>query len=124
MEHGLLHEVRAPRGEVRDDLATERVADERRAPEAHRPHSGGEGVREPGHVQDAGRLLTLAEAGQVGRVDPEGRGEEFQGWEHVPAGDDQPVHEDYRWASFGRRAFRHAGMHPQAIDQGPTALRF
>jgi hypothetical protein len=57
------------RRQAGNDLAPEGVADERRALQPDFPHPGGEGVGEPGHVQDAMGLLALAETGQ-GCIDP------------------------------------------------------
>src|SRR5215204_4221391 len=44
--------------------------------------------------------------------------------EHVPARDDQSVHQDYWRTYLSSRTLRHTDMHPHSIDRGPTALRF
>jgi hypothetical protein len=83
------------------DLAPEGDADERRALQPDFPYPGGEGVAEPGHVQDATGLLALAEDGQVGCIDPIVGDQPLVGGDHVAARGDQPVHQYYRGTSLG-----------------------
>jgi len=52
------------------------------------------------HVEHAGWLGALAEAREVWRIDPIVGSQPLGNRKHVPAGDDQPVHQDHRGAAL------------------------
>jgi hypothetical protein len=74
------------------------------------------------NTRDARGLLALAEAGQVGCIDPMVGSQPLEGGDHVAAGDDQPVHQYHRGAPLGWAIPRGAGVHPQPADRGPDTL--
>ena len=56
------------------------------------------------NTRDARGLLALAEAGQVGCIDPMVGSQPLEGGDHVAAGDDQPVHQYHRGHPSGGRS--------------------
>jgi hypothetical protein len=104
------------------DLVPEGVADERRAFQPDIPHPGDERVGEPGHVQDATGLLTLAEAGQLGCIDPMVGSQLLEGDEHVAAGDDQPRAPGPPGDVLRAGDPRGACVHPRTADRGADNL--
>lgn len=68
-----LNALRAPDGELDQDLATERVSYKCGAAEPHCIHEAGKRIRQFGRCQDTRRHVARAKTGQVGRIDPEVR---------------------------------------------------
>jgi hypothetical protein len=93
LQHGPPDPFGMAHRQLGSDLAPDVVADERRALQPDFSHPGGEGVAVPGHGQDATGLLTLAEAGQVRRIDPMIGSQPLEGGDHVAARNDDPVHQ-------------------------------
>src|SRR5215217_5117401 len=106
------------------DLAAHGVTDERRALQTDLAHPGREGVGESCHVEDAGRTLAPAEAGQVGHENSVMGSQQLGGWDNVTARDDEPVHPHHRGAPLRRRFSGGTGVHPYAASPGPYRLEF
>ena len=101
-----IYAVGVANGKVYDYLATEGVADERRAVEADSVHPGVEGVGHAGDVKHVAGVGALAEAREVGRVDGAVMEQGARRW--VPcSGLRRPGRAPgRRWARRGRRGGR------------------
>ena len=108
----MTHSARAS-GEVRDDLTSERVREERRPFEALGVEPARERVGELRNGEGVDGFLASPEPGKVGRVDAEPAREELGGGEHVAARDHEAVHEDDGPLPG---ALRHARVDSKAVD--------
>src|SRR5215207_10804482 len=68
-------------------------------------------------------LLTLPEAGQVGRVDAVVGSEQLGDGHHEATGDSYAVHQDERERAGGGGIHRDAGVHEQASHPDPPATQ-
>jgi hypothetical protein len=110
-EHESSHTFRPANSEGGDDLAAERVRNQRGTLEPERIQPISERVCQTADLERRARLLAPPVPGQVGHEDGETPGERPCQREHVAAGDTEPVHEHHRLSFAGSPR-----VEPEAAD--------
>jgi len=109
-------------GEVGHDLAAEGVRHDGRARKAYRVHPADEDISVACNRWNVRWARAAPIAGQVRGVDVVVGREARRRRDHVPTGDERPVHEDDRADGRVGREARDTGIDAQPIDRGPVIV--
>lgn len=121
LQHEASDEVRASQGEFNQDLAAERVTDQRSAFDSRIIHPGGKRVRHAAHGQRPRRTVTAPEAGQVGGEYGKVLRQAACERGHVATGHAEAVHEDHGQTPRRCGLGGNQGVERQSIDAAPAA---
>ncbi|KQO51658.1 hypothetical protein ASF08_02665 [Methylobacterium sp. Leaf85] len=119
LQHEALHELGVNQREFDQHFAAERIPHKGCALHPGRCHEGRQCIRELANRERAARLFAQSEAGQVGSIDLDMRGEMICQRDHVPARHPEPMDEDDGYAVIRHSIERDAGMHRPAVDSDP-----